>query len=128
MHVPTVSEDAVSLRVVAAVSPSLGRESGIRRGGSHITRSAAVTPSSPPRTHTLHLPLVLLTAPTSCTEFTEFDGKAVPHMETGVEMDGGRLVVHVKCEEGYLLVPKNATTLLCNETTGEWIFPQCLGT
>ena len=90
----------------------------------------------PPRGHpiiptshsTLHLPLVLLTAPTSCTEFTEFDGKAVPHMETGVVMDGGRLVVHVKCEEGYLLVPKNATTLRCNETTGKWIFPQCRGT
>ena len=128
MHVPTVSEDAVSLRVVAAVS--LGRESGIRRGGSHITRSAAA-PWSPHHPHlalTLHLPLVLLTAPTNCTGFTEFDGKRVPHMETEVGMDGGRLVVHVKCEEGYLLVPKNATTLLCNETTGKWIFPQCLGT
>ena len=49
-------------------------------------------------------------------------------METRVEMGGGRLVLHVKCEEGYLLVPKNETTLLCNETTGEWIFPQCRGT
>ena len=95
MHVPTVSEDAVSLRVVAAVS--LGRESGIRRGGSHITRSAAVpwSPHHPHLAHTLHLPLVLLTAPTNCTEFTE---KRVPHMETGVVMDGGRLVVDSTCE------------------------------
>ena len=39
-----------------------------------------------------------------------------------------RFIVNVKCEEGYLIVPKNATTLRCNETTGKWIFPQCRGT